>query len=129
MSIAQDLRNKYYWYKRQVDGCNDKLARLKPVYSKLGKIKEEFRSARKDTKAIFREKGTWRGEKYTAYCNAGEALDDACQEYYNRLDAAHDAINKEIGELEAARWRYIPIMNGLMRDIKDLETGVENALN
>ena len=63
-------------YNSIISDCDKKISRLEKVYKELTAIKESFRSNRKQTKAIFKEKGNWRGEKYTSYCSAGEILDD-----------------------------------------------------
>ena len=116
-------------YQQIVNDCESKIARLKPVYQNLGEIKSQFKSARKSTENVFNEKGKWCGERYTAFCSAGSALDDACGEYYRRLDAAQDEVNRKIHELEAKKLEMIPIINNLYALIEQIEASVENTFN
>ena len=121
--------NKKQEYENIVDDCDKKIARLEPVYQKLGEIKDDFRSARKSTEEIFDEKGAWRGEKYTSFCNAGRVLDGACSDYYNQLDAAQDAVNEKIGELKAKKLEFIPLIGKLVAQISQLWVDFQNAAN
>ncbi len=116
-------------YQQNVNDCENKIARLKPVYQNLGEVKSRFQSARKNTENVFKETESWDGEKHTAFCNAGSALDDACGDYYRRLDAAQDAVNRKIHELEAKKLEMIPIINNLYALIEQIEASVENTFN
>lgn len=116
-------------YNSIISDCDKKISRLEKVYKELTAIKESFRSNRKQTKAIFKEKGNWRGEKYTSYCSAGEILDDSYEAYYTKLDAAHDAINTEIAELKARKRELVPLVGGLWGDIARWRATLENIGN
>lgn len=120
---------KYAAYKQTVETCDKQIARLEPVYKELCQIKSDFRGTRKSTEQVFRDKGIWRGDKYTSFCNAGDELDAFCGEYYNRLDAAQDAVNEKIGELKAKKKELIPILGGLLAQIEQWRVDIENALN
>jgi len=124
-----DAQKKYDTYQQIVVDCDNKIARLEPVYKALADIKSDFRSARKSTREIIEEKGTWQGEKHTSFCNAGDALDDICGEYYDLLDYAHDRINERISELRAKKRELIPIIGGLWAQIERWRVDIENALN
>ena len=124
--VAQHKIDKY---RSTVKDCNQKIDRLKPVYEALGEAKDEFRSARKSTERIFEEKGTWRGEKNTAFRAAGEGLDSACGTYYNTLDAAQDAVNEKIGELRAKKDELTPLIGKLKAQISQLWVDFQNATN
>ncbi len=122
------------WYKRSqyqqtVDDCDRQLARLEPVYEKLSDIKSDFHRARSDTREIFNEKLSWRGETYTAFCAKGEMLDSGCASYFNRLDAAHDALNRKIGELKATKRELLPLIGQLWGQIERWKVEFENAVN
>ena len=79
---------------------------------------------------LFKEKGQWRGEKYTAFCSAGEMLDESLEAYYTtKLDAAHDAINTEIGELQAKKRELAPLVGGLWGDIARWRAELKNLTN
>lgn len=123
---AVDARSRY---QRIVNDCNSKLARLEPVYRGLSDIKDSYNAAAKSTKNILREKGTWRGETYTSFCNAGDALNGSLESYYRQLDAAHDALNEEIGNLRATKRRLIPIIGDLWGQIENWRVDIENAVN
>lgn len=129
MATKSDIQGWIWTYQNTVENCNKQIDKLIPVYQALGDVKNEFRNARKSTEDIFEEKGMWRGEKYTSFCRAGDTLDSTCREYYKRLDAAQDAVNKKIGELKAKKFELIPIINSLAAQIEDMKTDVENALN
>lgn len=123
------IQNKVNGYKQTVADCEKKIARLEPVYKELGEIKDSFRGARKSTEAIFEEKGTWRGEKHTTFCNDGAALDDMYGNYYRQLDAAQDAVNTKIGELKEKKQELIPIIGSLLAQIEQLWIDFSNAVN
>lgn len=127
--LIRGARNTIFKYKQTITDCNDKIDRLKLVYDELTDIKDSFRKARKETQKTFLEKGTWKGEKYTSFCNDGDAVDSACQEYYTRLDIAHDAINTKIGELRATKRRLTPLIGGLWGDIAKWEAEIKNLVN
>lgn len=112
-----------------VKDCNERIERLKPVYEELGEIKDSFCKERESTKAVFEEKGKWQGDKYTAFCNAGDSLDGTLGDYYKRLDEAQDAVNTEIGNLEAKKADQIPLIGHLLSQIKQLWVDFENAVN
>ena len=116
-------------YQQNIQECERQIARLQPVKRQLGSIKGQFQSARKSTENIFEEKGKWAGEKYTAFCRAGAALDDACGEYYRRLDAAQDAVNTKIHELEAKKAEMLPLISDLFSMLHEAQAKAENALN
>ena len=116
-------------YQQTVKECEQKIARLKPVYQQLGSIKSQFQSVRKSTERTFAERGKWSGEKRTAFYSAGETLNSTCGEYYRRLDAAQDAVNRKIHELEAKKVEMIPIINDLYALIEQIKASVENAFN
>lgn len=127
--LIKSADNKCKMYQRTIEDCDKQIARLKPVYQKLSEIKADFRNARKSTEGIFEEKGTWRGERYTSFCNAGAVLDDAYGEYYNRLDAAHDEVNRKMGELKAKKKRLIPLIGELAAQIELWSADIQNAGN
>ena len=127
--LIWNIQEKIERYLQTIDDCNKKIARLKPVYRKLGDIKSCFRSARKSTAEIFEEKGTWRGEKHTSFCNDGIVLDNSYGEYYNRLDAAQDAVNSKIGELESKIHELDPLVGKLKAQITQLWIDFQNAVN
>lgn len=116
-------------YERTVEECNKKIARLKPVYQKLGEIKSDFKSAKKNTEEVFKEKGTWRGEKHSSFCNAGDSLCDVSEAYYRHLDTAQDEVNRKIGELENQKLKLIPLIGDLAATINWLWTEFNNAVN
>lgn len=122
------------WEKRRkaqqtVDDCDKQLARLEPVYQKLSEIKSDFRKARADTREVFHEKGSWRGEKHTEFANAGSRLDDSCGSYYTQLDTAHDALNERIGELRATKREQILLIGTLLGQIERWKVDFQNATN
>lgn len=129
MATLSELKEKYRAYTQLLNDCNDKIDRLKPVYSELGRIKKSFRKARKSTGKIFDEKGIWRGEQYTSFCTAGNTLDDSLKAYYTKLDTAQDAVNEAISSLKQEKREMIPIIGGLLSEIEQWSTDVENALN
>ena len=123
---VQSLISKY----RQIQqDCDDKIARLRPVYNELGNIKSSFRSARKGTETIFDKKGTWRGDTHTSFCTSGAELDSLCGNYYQRLDEAQDKVNLKIKELQAKKMEMIPIINDLMKLLAQLIAEMENIGN
>lgn len=124
-----DAQRKQETYHKIAADCDKQIARLEPVYRKLGELKENFRSARKSTENIFDEKGTWRGERYKAFCNAGEALDDTCKAYYQKLDAAQDEVNRKIGKLKGKKQEQILLVGRLMKQVTQWQVDIENALN
>ena len=125
----RNAENTIKSYNNTIADCDDKIKRLQKVYDELAKIKDKLSSNKKQTKAIFKEKGTWRGEKYQAYCNAGEALDDAYEAYYNKVDAAHDAINTEIANLQAKKADLLPLIGGLWGNIAKWKAEIKNLGN
>ena len=129
LTTISELREKYGIYNQRLKDCNHKFDRLEPVYSELGRIKRSFRTAQKSTGKIFDEKGIWRGEKYTSFCTAGDMLDDSLETYYKRLDSAQDAVNEAISGLKQEKLRLIPIVGGLLAQIEQFSTDVENVLN
>ena len=129
MSTISELREKYGIYNQRLIDCNHKIDRLEPVYSELGRIKRSFRTAQKSTGKIFDEKGIWRGEKYTSFCTAGDNLVDSLETYYKQLDSAQDAVNDAISNLKQEKLRLIPIVGGLLAQIEQFSTDVENVLN
>ena len=117
-------------YNNTISECDDKIKRLNKVYKELSQIKKNYRAARKNTKKDFSEKGEWRGDKHTSFCNSGDMLDQAYGDYYTQqLDAAHDAINKEIGELTAKKRELIPLIGGLLGDIARWRADLKNIGN
>lgn len=116
-------------YQQTVDDCDKQLARLEPVYQELADIKSDFKKARANTRQVFSEKGSWRGEKYTAFCTAGDMLDNSCGSYYAQLDAAHDALNRKIGDLKATKRELIPLIGTLWAQIEQWKIDIENAVN
>ena len=124
-----NARYKRRQYQQTVDDCDKQLARLEPVYEKLSDIKSDFRKARSDTREIFNEKGSWRGETYTTFCRNGEMLDSNFGSFYNQLDAAHDALNRKIGDLKATKRELIPLIGKLWGQIEQWKVDIENAVN
>ena len=116
-------------YQQTVDDCDKQLARLEPVYRMLADIKSDLKKARANTREIFSEKGSWRGEKYTSFCVRGDMLDDSCGSYYAQLDAAHDAINKKIGDLKATKRELLPLIGKLWAKVEQWKIDIENAVN
>ena len=129
MSTISELREKYGIYDQRLKDCNHNIDRLEPVYSELGRIKSSIRAAKKSTGKIFDEKVSWRGEKYTSFCTAGDNLVDSLETYYKQLDSAQDAVNEAISNLKQEKLRLIPIVGGLLAEIKQFSTDVENILN
>ena len=129
MSTISELREKYGIYDQRLKDCNHNIDRLEPVYSELGRIKSSIRAAKKSTGKIFDEKVSWRGEKYTSFCTAGDMLDDSLETYYKRLDSAQDAVNEAISNLKQEKLRLIPLVGELLAEIKQFSTDVENILN
>ena len=129
MATISEIQGWIWSYQQTVNSCDSQIARLNSVYKELGNIKSSFRSTRNDTEAIFKEKGTWRGESHTTFCNGGAELDGILGEYYRQLDVAQDTVNKRIAQLKAKKWELIPIINGLAAQIQDMKSDVENALN
>lgn len=129
MTTISELREKYGIYDQRLKDCNNKIDRLEPVYSELGRIKKSFRKARKSTGKIFDEKVSWRGEKYTSFCTEGDNLVDSLETYYKQLDSAQDAVNEAISSLKQEKREMIPIIGGLLSEIEQWSTDVENALN
>lgn len=56
-------------------------------------------------------------------------LDDSLETYYKRLDSAQDAVNEAISSLKQEKLRLIPIVGGLLAQIEQFSTDVENVLN
>lgn len=56
-------------------------------------------------------------------------LDDSLETYYKRLDSAQDAVNEAISGLKQEKLRLIPIVGGLLAQIEQFSTDVENVLN
>ena len=129
MSTISELREKYGIYDQGLKDCNHNIDRLEPVYSELGRIKNSIRAAKKSTGKIFDEKVSWRGEKYTSFCTAGDNLVDSLETYYKQLDSAQDAVNEAISNLKQEKLRLIPIVGGLLAQIEQFSTDVENVLN
>ena len=129
MTTISELREKYGIYNQRLKDCNHKIDRLEPVYSELGRIKSSFRAAKKSTGKIFDEKVSWRGEKYTSFCTAGDNLVDSLETYYKQLDSAQDAVNEAISNLKQEKLRLIPLVGELLAEIKQFSTDVENILN
>ena len=129
LSTISELREKYGIYDQRLKDCNHNIDRLEPVYSELGRIKSSIRAAKKSTGKIFDEKVSWRGEKYTSFCTAGDNLVDSLETYYKQLDSAQDAVNEAISNLKQEKLRLIPIVGGLLAEIKQFSTDVENILN
>lgn len=129
MSTISELREKYGIYDQRLKDCNHNIDRLEPVYSELGRIKSSIRAAKKSTGKIFDEKVSWRGEKYTSFCTAGDNLVDSLETYYKRLDSAQDAVNEAISNLKQEKLRLIPLVGELLAEIKQFSTDVENILN
>lgn len=125
----ESARKKVDRYQQTIDSCNKQIARLEPVYRKLGDIKADFHSARKSTEEVFDRKDSWRGDKHTSFRQAGDALDGTCGEYYQRLDAAQDAVNKKIGELRAKKRELVPLVGDLLAQVAEWRVDIENALN
>lgn len=124
-----EAQNTVDRYKRTIEDCNRKIARLEPVYQELGNIKKEFKSAKKSTESIFEEKGNWRGEKQKSFYREGEILDDLSRDYYNKLDKAQDAVNTKIGELKAQKAKLFGIIGDLAGKIQQMWVAFQNALN
>lgn len=122
MATIDELRS---W----IESCDIQISRLNSVYKELGRIKSSFQGARNGTEDIFKGKGTWRGETHTGFCNSGSELDRVLGEYYKRLDAAQDAVNKKIAQLKAKKWEFIPMLNDLVAQLQDKKSDIENALN
>lgn len=116
-------------YLKVVDDCDKQIARLEPVYRKLGEIKSDFRSTRKSTESIFDEKRQWCGEKHNSFCKDGDYLDSSCGDYYKQLDAAQDAINVKIGELKAKKRELIPLIGSLWGQIERWKVDIQNIGN
>lgn len=127
--LIKNAWEKCRQYQQTVDDCDKQLARLEPVYRELSDIKSDFKKARGNTRAVFSEKGSWRGEKYTAFRTMGDMIDDNCGSYYAQLDAAHDALNRKIGDLEATKRQLIPLIGNLLAQIEQWATEIENAWN
>lgn len=128
-SLIQKAKNTYNRYKTTVGNCDAQIARLKPVYTKLGEIKNDFSSVRKDMTGIIDEKRFWCGEQYNTFCQRGDALDDACRRYYLLLDQAQDAVNTKIGELEAEKRRLVPLIGDLWGQMARWRTELQNLGN
>ena len=116
-------------YQKTVADCNRQIARLEPIYQKLGEIKSDFRRVRKDTEKTIEKKGTWRGKTHDYFCGLGSTMDITCGEYYKLLDTAQDAVNQQLGNLRAKRLELIPYINNLASQIEQGRVNVENALN
>ena len=56
-------------------------------------------------------------------------LDDSLETYYKRLDSAQDAVNDAISNLKQEKLRLIPIVGGLLAQIEQFSTDVENVWN
>ena len=136
MSIKSELDKKISdaWslharYTAIYNDCEQKLDRLRPVYKTLGKIKDDFKTARRNTKEVFAEKGAWHGEKYTAFCSDGDKVDSECEAYYQLLDQAQDTVNVKIGELEAKKLEIIPLLGRVLGRIRQWEREIQNIGN
>ena len=129
MASIAELQSRIWSYRQTVKECDIKIERLNKVYNELGEIKGTFRRSRNDTKDIFEEKGTWRGDTHTSFCKAGDELDGICGNYYRNLDAAQDMVNKKIAELKAKKYELIPIINSLVALVQDMLSDIENAVN
>ena len=116
-------------YRRTIAECNKKIDRLKSVYQRLGEIKREFQNVRKMTEQIFEEKGTWRGEKHSDFVDNGIILDNACGDYYMKLDDAQDEVNRKIGVLKAEIADYEPVIGRLRGQIAQWMVELQNARN
>ena len=125
----ENAKRKRTGYLRVVDDCDKQLARLEPVYKELGDIKRSFRSIRKSTVEIICEKKKWCGEKYSSFCQDGDALDTICGEYYKTLDVAQDSINVKIGELKAKKRELLPLIGGLWGQIERWKVDIQNIGN
>ena len=128
-ALISQAKAKINKYKKTISDCDDKIDRLKPVYKELSEIKDRFKESRNSTKEIFAEKGTWRGEKQTAFRNAGDALDSSYKAYYQRLDAAHDAVNRKIADLKAKKRELTPLIGDLWGNITRWQAELQNLGN
>ncbi len=107
-----------------------KIDKLEPVYKNLREIKKEFKKEKRKMIEIFDDKDIeWRGEKYESFCRAGEDLEKSLNEYYKRLDNALDAINTEIGNLEAEKTNGLGMIDYLNDMYQAMKTSVENTFN
>lgn len=128
-SLLWEAQRLYKDYRNTIEDCDKKIARLEPVYRELSEIKSDFRKTRNKTEDVFEEKGTWRGETHNKFCSSGAELDDYFETYYKKLDAAHDAINRKIGELNAKKRDLVPLVGKILGRIEKLKVEIENAVN
>ena len=129
MATIDELQSWIWSYRNTVNDCNAKIARLKSVYTTLGDLKDSFRGIRNNTEDIFKEKGTWQGETHTSFCSGGAELDGNLGNYYRELDTAQDTVNNKIAELEAKKWKLLPIIDDLVAQVQNMKAAIQNALN
>ena len=129
MATINELQSWIWSYQQTLNSYDRQIKRLDAVYKELGNIKSSFRSCRKNTEEVFKEKGSWQGETHTSFCSAGAELDGILGDYYRQLDMAQDEANKKKAQLEAKKWELIPIIRRLAEQIQEIKSDVENALN
>ena len=129
MPTIDELQSWIWSYQRTVNNCDSQIKRLDAVYKELGSIEKLHDSNRKNTKSFFKEKGTWRGDRHTAFCRTGEELDSILGDYYKQLDVARDAINIQMAKLKAKKWEMIPLINRWSAQIENMKAEAKNALN
>lgn len=125
----ENARQKYVSYKRIAEECDEKIARLVAAYNEISGLKKGFRKAQQQTEEIFEQNALWSGERNDSFCVSGAAINNALGEYYQQLDAVHDAINVRIGELRAEKYRVLDLAGVILTKISQWRVAWENATN